>query len=306
MTEISDRARGHWKTLLPLLGVDAKYLSGTNGPCPVCQGKDRFRFTNYMNMGMWWCNQCEPSTGDGFELVCRVRGWDFYTVAQEVNKLLPGLPEPRMQDLDDKNKKARLALKAIKSEPPNKDVIDYLTGRGLKVPPGIRSHPGLEYYQDGTQGGVYPAMLGLVTSQDDKPVSWHRTYLQDGKKAFVGVPKKMMTPVGTIKGAAIRLYPLAPTIGIAEGIETAIAAHDLFGIPVWSAVSSQGMVDFRPPLGVEEVVIYGDNDLSFTGQAAAYALAKRLVLDDIKVRVEIPEFIGDWNDVLIQGNRKQG
>jgi len=211
-----------------------------------------------------------------------------------------------MQDLDDKIRKARLALKAIKSEPPNKDVNDYLTRRVLKVPPGIRSHPGLEYFQDGELKGVFPAMLGLVTSQDDKPVSWHRTYLQDGKKAFVGVPKKMMTPVGTIKGAAIRLYPAAPTIGVAEGIETAIAAHDLFGIPVWSAISSQGMVDFRPPLGVTEVVIYGDNDASFTGQAAAYALAKRLVLDDIKVRVEIPEFIGDWNDVLIQGNSKQG
>ena len=51
------------------------------------------------------------------------------------------------------------------------------------------------------------------------------------------------------------------------------------------------------------MVIIGDNDASFTGQAAAYVLAKKLVLSGIKARVVIPETIGDWRDEFVRGNR---
>ena len=45
------------------------------------------------------------------------------------------------------------------------------------------------------------------------------------------------------------------------------------------------------------MVICGDNDVSYTGQAAAFALAKRLTDAGIKVEVQIPEVPGkDWND----------
>lgn len=35
-------ARGHWSIILPALGV--KVLENRHQPCPVCAGKDRFRF----------------------------------------------------------------------------------------------------------------------------------------------------------------------------------------------------------------------------------------------------------------------
>jgi len=46
------------------------------------------------------------------------------------------------------------------------------------------------------------------------------------------------------------------------------------------------------------VAIFGDCDESFTGQAAAYALARRLVADGVSVVVRIPDTMGqDWADV---------
>jgi putative DNA primase/helicase len=46
------------------------------------------------------------------------------------------------------------------------------------------------------------------------------------------------------------------------------------------------------------VLIFGDNDVSFAGQTAAYTLAKRLQAKGLSTSVEFPVRMGtDWNDV---------
>jgi putative DNA primase/helicase len=101
-----------------------------------------------------------------------------------------------------------------------------------------------------------------------------------------------------ISGAAIRLTPASQVLGIAEGIETALSVMELFEVPCWSCVSAGGIESFEPPPGVKEVLIFGDNDLSYTGQAAAYLAAKRLRLKGYETEVHIPDAVGDWLDVL--------
>jgi putative DNA primase/helicase len=50
-------------------------------------------------------------------------------------------------------------------------------------------------------------------------------------------------------------------------------------------------------MGVQKVIIFGDNDENFTGQEAAYSLARSLS-GDVEVEVKIPSIPGwDWNDV---------
>ena len=47
-----------------------------------------------------------------------------------------------------------------------------------------------------------------------------------------------------LTGAAVQLHPINATLGIAEGIETALAAHQLFQIPVWACLSAHGVQSF--------------------------------------------------------------
>ena len=99
-------------------------------------------------------------------------------------------------------------------------------------------------------------------------------------------------------GAAVRLAPHEDKLGIAEGIETALAASVLFNMPVWAALNA-GLLSWTPPAEVETVFVFGDNDASATGQAAAYALAQRLKAKGVAAFVEIPTRTGDdWADVL--------
>jgi putative DNA primase/helicase len=154
--------------------------------------------------------------------------------------------------------------------------------------------PSQGYWEDGKKVGEYPAMAHLVSDKDGNPATWHITYLTErGEKAPVFSAKKLMTPSRDWKGGAIRLcckYSDGKTLGIAEGVETALACADWLGHPVWAAVNANNLAAFEPPEWVERLVIFADNDGTFTGQAAAFELARRMkVKRKMKtVEVEIP------------------
>jgi putative DNA primase/helicase len=102
-----------------------------------------------------------------------------------------------------------------------------------------------------------------------------------------------------LPGAALHLAPLSRTLGIAEGIETALAASELFDMPVWSCLSDSGLASFEPPEGVHEIVIFSDNDQNYAGQKAATTAAHRLSIKGFHVDVRVPPSQGDdWLDVL--------
>lgn len=141
-------------------------------------------------------------------------------------------------------------------------------------------------------------MVGIIRDVGGNVVCAHRTFLLDGKKAPINAPRKIMTPIGTVNGSAIRLFPLASHIGIAEGIETALWAAKLFKIPVWAVISANGIKAFELPQEITEVTVFGDNDLNFVGQHSAFYIAMSLFKKGITVQVSIPETPGtDWADV---------
>lgn len=153
---------------------------------------------------------------------------------------------------------------------------------------------------DGKDLGSFPAMVAKIRYPDGRPASIHRTYLTAaGEKAPVPQVKKIMAgkPLNT---GAVRLSAVGPCLGIAEGIETALAASARFGLPVWAATNATLLESWVPPAGVERVLIASDNDASFTGQSAAYGLARRLVKRGIAVEIQIPAEMGrDWADESI-------
>jgi len=95
--------------------------------------------------------------------------------------------------------------------------------------------------------------------------------------------------------------PDADVLGIAEGIETALSVSILFNVLVWAALTAGLLQEWTPPAKVTTVFVFGDNDSSSTGQAAAYVLAQKLKAKGIDVTVEIPPTADeDWNDVPLR------
>ena len=301
--DVRTAAAGRWRSILTTLGMDDKALSGKHGPCPLCGGRDRFRFDNKDGRGTYFCSGC--GAGDGVRLAMGITGLSFKDAAREIERLA-GVVQPvtGKPDRSDEDKLAALRRVWRESKPIQRgdEAERYLLGRGLRLydlPEAVRVHPGLRYQDDGETVGTYAAMLATVTAPDGRAVSLHRTYLQDGHKAPVASPKKLAQGLA-LSGAAIRLTAVSRVLGIAEGIETSLAASELFGVPAWSCISAQGIESFEPPEGVREVIIFADNDENFAGQAAAYRAAHRLKLKGFAVEVCIPQEPGDWLDELNQ------
>lgn len=296
-------AKGKWRGILMALGMPEQFLRNAHGPCPLCGGTDRFRWDNADGRGSYICGQC--GAGDGMKLATEYTGKPFAEVAAQIDGILgnikPDAPgRPAMTDGD-----IRAAIvgvwKSTVEVQPGDLVHKYLATRHLDeliYPKALRFAPSL---RDG-EGGVRPCMVAMVGRYGEaKFDTMHRTFLRpDGMgKAEMENPRKAM-PGTLADGACVMLseWTESGPIGIAEGIETALAASAMFNIPVWSALNASMLARWIAPKGCDEVVIFGDNDPLFGGQAAAWQLAHKLAVKKHQVSVQIPDRPGDdWADV---------
>lgn len=297
-TNIHEEAQGRWRGILCHLGISSIQLTNKHGPCPMCGGTKPFRFDDKDGRGTWICTHC--GAGNGLDLAMAFKGWDFKEAVNAIRPLvgMTSLEEQPKGQTEEQQRKMRQDLWAASRQVVTGDPADfYLRERGVSRPayaPSLRFCPSAFY----AQGVEFPAMVAAVQGPDGQGVSLHRTFIKDGQKAPVDSAKKLIP--GTIPdGSAIRLSPVCSTMGVAEGIETALAAWEIFGVPTWATVSSTMMAKWQPPEGVTEVFVFGDNDPGFAGQHAAYGLARSLVRLKIKTRVLIPDEVGtDFADHL--------
>lgn len=300
MIEIADQCVNRWRSILPMFGIGPEFLTGKHRPCPICEGTDRFRFDDKEGRGTFFCTNCRP--GDGVKLVMLKTRLSFADAAAQIRERLGETTTTRPQREADPTGQRRAATSLWGGASPifDDEAGRYLAGRGLcgPYPASLRFHPSARV-TDHPMKSTLPAMLALVSDPDGNPVTVHRTFLEGGRKACIPAPRKMMA--GSVpEGSAIRLGSHSGTLGVAEGVETALAVRRRFGIPCWAAIDDGKLAKFAVPADVRELIIFGDNDLNHVGQAAAEALAKRVCLSPERpeiVRVRIPLIDGtDWAD----------
>lgn len=146
----------------------------------------------------------------------------------------------------------------------------YLLHRGCALPPvgaDLRWLPALRH----PSGWTGPAMLALVTDAlTGSTRTLHRTWLApDGHgKAPVEPPRLLLRGLAKA-GGVVRLWPdeaVTTGLGIAEGIETALAAARAFQ-PVWACVDAGNLAALPVLPGVEALTVFADHDPA--GLAAA-------------------------------------
>jgi len=300
--ELKKQSQGKWRSILASLGIEVPDDPKKHGPCPVCgpgNNGHRFRFDDKDGNGGWICTQC--GSNDGLALVQMALGLSFVETKERVESVLgiaefskpaPGAPQ--------RDPKKDLIDLYTKSKPiAGSDMVSlYLHARGLVLTPeNVRFCP--TCYNSDLKKEM-PAMLATFSNKDGKAVSIHRTYLDGIKKADVPTVKKMMPGTEPLAGGAIRLAELTgDTLGVCEGVETAIACRQLFDIPTWATTGTSLLEAFVPPKEARKVIVFGDCDSNFAGQCAAYKLAKKLYNKpfELIVEVQIPQY-GDWNDEL--------
>lgn len=298
--------RSGWMSILRSLSVPEELIDGKHHPCPLCGGEDRFRLISQED-GRWICNQCRPESGSGFDLLMAVHGWTF---KQTVNKVrgAVGVVEPLSdyhREEEQRRKREEWASKKDKlmrvwnsGEPISGTMAeDYLLNRRVTA----NFIHDLRFTHT-TGAGVphpMPCMIAAIRDHRGYIVSLHRTFLEDMswmgvRKADLDAPRQVMPPLGTISGAAVRLKPIEGNVlGIAEGIETALAAAQIHDVPVWACLNTNGIRSFDVPDGLERLVVFADRDENGAGQTAAYELALK---HPVITEVRLPEGFGDWND----------
>jgi len=170
----------------------------------------------------------------------------------------------------------------------------YLAGRGLSTDsPALRFLPHAAWTDiPATADG---ALVAALSSRSGQVHAVQLTYLTDkGQKAKASPVRQTFGPM---TGTAVQLTCCDDTLGLAEGVETALSASLLHKVPVWAACGRR-LKDVPIPSSVRNIILFADNDLP--GCEAAESALKVFDAYSLNVTVCTPTTPGqDWNDALL-------
>lgn len=280
-------AAGFWPQLLPALGISI-HASGRHGACPVCGGKDRFRFDNKDGRGTWHCNQC--GAGDGLNLVEKALDVSTKEAAIKIADMLGVLPpiSKALVNTVDKavahSEAAARAQKLLAAAVSRTDNA-YLLSKGLHSTEGLTLATGLRC------GGISFAagdLLVPLTNETGNVVNIQLISAAGDKRTL---------PDGQVKGAYhLAGEPDSKTLWLTEGYATGLTVQRLTGQPVYVALSANNLPALAAQLRKTNpdalMLIAADRDDNGTGQLKAEEAAKAC-----NGKAALPPETGDWNDV---------
>lgn len=170
----------------------------------------------------------------------------------------------------------------------------YLESRGITrdIPSTIRYAASLRHRPTGLD---LPALVAAVHDGAGKLTAVQRIFLtHDGRKSPVRAPKMSL---GLLTDGAARLAPSGPVLGLAEGVEDALSAQQLFDIPCWAVLGAERMHRITLSDSVLEVQIFADN--GEPGHRAAERAADIYTRQGRRVALRYPPAgFEDWNAAL--------
>lgn len=326
-------------SLVPMLLPGARRSSGYWHAADTTGGKGGSLFLrrNGVKAGNW-TDSATGEYGDLIDLIAATQGCDIAAAIAWARDYLGDRavisPADRGKLIEEKRKleveerAASLAkVKAIVNECQNiagtLGEVYLRRARGVTIPfpPALLFHRGLFHPPSERR---WPAVVACAQNWRGALVAVQRIYLrEDGMgKAPVDDPKLTKGIIGT--DAAVRLAPVGPHMGAAEGVETALSCIELFNTPTWAGVG--GRLDFWLPPATRRVSIYGDHDRPDMRETLMRKLADgsisarpnpmfgkrpghetaeraRLFFETRGLRVDIPmptNEATDWNDYLRQ------
>jgi len=174
---------------------------------------------------------------------------------------------------------------------------DYLASRHIVSHSAQLRFNGRVQLGRSSEATYHPALLAAVRD-DSGLVAVHRTFLDPaGGKAKFDNPKRLLANPGR---GTVRIGQPARVLGLAEGVETALAASVIHGFPVWAVLGNERFGLVTIPRCVERLIVLADND---TGGARAAMLANAGLQRD-RLTIETlwpPTQHNDWADVLMAG-----
>ncbi|KGT87270.1 primase-like DNA-binding domain-containing protein [Enterobacter cancerogenus] len=280
-------ATGFWPQLLPALGISI-HTSGKHGSCPVCGGKDRFRFDNQDGRGTWHCNQC--GAGDGLNLVEKALDVNAKEAALKIADMLGALPPASKIPVNTPDKAAAKSEAAARAQALLAAAVSrtdnaYLISKGLHSTPALTLAGGLRC------GGVSFAAGDLLVPLNDETGNAVNVQLINA------AGDKRTLPGGQVKGAYhLAGEPGGKTLWLTEGYATGLTVQRLTGQPVYVALSANNLPALAAQLSKVNpdalMLIAADRDDNGTGQLKAEEAAKAC-----NGQAALPPETGDWNDV---------
>jgi hypothetical protein len=138
---------------------------------------------------------------------------------------------------------------------PGSLVESYLRHRGITLPPPPSLRCGTRLHLDRYP---MPAMIAAVQRPDGRVVAVQSTLLtHTGRKAPASTSR---ITTGALGAGAVRLAKAADVLGLAEGVETGLAAMQMTNVPVWTCLGAARMHRVELPETVRELHLFGDND----------------------------------------------
>lgn len=173
----------------------------------------------------------------------------------------------------------------------------YLRSRGLIVPARDLRYHSRTPLGPGALVVFRPALLAAVRDESGL-VAVHRTFLDLEPSRLAGIPAPRRA-LGRLGEGAVRLRaPRDGVLGLAEGLETALAATLLTGISCWAALGNERLSRVAVPSAVRRLVLFLDNDVP--GRRAGEFAREALEPTGIAIETRWPCASGtDWNDVLL-------